>query len=168
MRTKLSEGKCLGQAQARLSRAEVLRGGKSYPGALWGAEDRGIPLEPSSTTNLPGWVGVRPSHQQAPLQSASVSNEVGLVRPRAVIVSGHIQGLQAPIQSRPSPSPPGLSKEGKALHVLLSVSFHLRGPLLWPPAAPGLCHPLGHMTPAKLSPSPSAVPPPSPCSAAGR
>lgn len=167
MRTKLSEGKCLGQARARLSRAEVLRGGKSYPGALWGAEDRGIPLEPSSTTNLPGWVGVRPSHQQTPLQSASVSDEVGLVRPRAVVVSGHIPGPLSPYPVPASPSPPGLSKEGKAPHILLSVSFHLRGPLLWPPA-PGLCHPLGHMTPVKLSPSPSAVPPPSPCSAAGR
>ena len=36
MRPKLSEDKGLGQARARLSGAEVLRGGKSYPGALWG------------------------------------------------------------------------------------------------------------------------------------
>ena len=66
----------------------------------------------------------------------------------------HSGASKPPSQSLPPCSPPELSKEGKALHVLLSLSFHLRGLLLWPPAAPGLCHPLGHMVPIMLSPSP--------------
>lgn len=78
--------------------------------------------------DLPGWVGVRPSQQQAPLQSASVSNELGLVRPRAVIVSGHIPGPPSP---HPVPASPFTSRAEQGGEVSALSPLHVLPPP-WP------------------------------------